>query len=243
MRPPGLERRIRAELEGRIRSGEWPPGHRLPTEQALVAEYGCARMTVGKAIAALVAAGLVVRNKRAGSFVAYPHFQSAVLEIPDLRAVVEGRGETYRYAGRAARVRLADPEDPDEQWIAPNAEVLALEGLHFAHDRPFALERRIISLAAVPQARELDFSVTAPGAWLLEVTPWSEAEHRIAAVNPTAVQARALGIPRAEACLRVKRWTWRAGVGVTFVAQLFPGAAYDLAGHFRANAAEPVPRR
>jgi GntR family histidine utilization transcriptional repressor len=47
-RPAGLERRIRADLEERIRSGAWPPGHRIPTEAELMARYGCARMTVSK---------------------------------------------------------------------------------------------------------------------------------------------------------------------------------------------------
>jgi GntR family histidine utilization transcriptional repressor len=61
-----LDARIRADLEGRIRSGDWPPGARIPTEHELTAQYGCARMTVHKAISALVAAGLIERRKKAG---------------------------------------------------------------------------------------------------------------------------------------------------------------------------------
>ncbi|RZJ41486.1 MAG: GntR family transcriptional regulator, partial [Brevundimonas sp.] len=41
-----LHRRIGADIERRILSGEWPPGARVPTEAELQAEYGCARMTV-----------------------------------------------------------------------------------------------------------------------------------------------------------------------------------------------------
>ena len=33
--------RIRADLEGKILSGEWPPGHRVPFEHELMAGYGC----------------------------------------------------------------------------------------------------------------------------------------------------------------------------------------------------------
>ena len=37
---------IREQLERAIVSGDWPPGHRLPSEMELAAEFGCARMTV-----------------------------------------------------------------------------------------------------------------------------------------------------------------------------------------------------
>ena len=239
MKPPTLERRIRADVEARIRSGEWPPGHRLPTEHALVAEYGCARMTVSKAMGALAAAGLIERRNKAGSFVAHPQVHAAVLEIPDLQAVIEARGETYAYQNLVRTTRRLDPDNPDEAALgAPGkalGEALALEGLHIAHGAPFALERRVIALAAVPEAAGEDFRSAAPGGWLLRRAPWTEAEHRIAAVSPSAAEARRLGIGRSAACLQVKRWTWRGGQGITFVVQLFPGAAYDLVARFGAE--------
>jgi GntR family histidine utilization transcriptional repressor len=42
-----IHRRIESDIERRILSGEWRPGHRLPTESELMAVYGCARMTAG----------------------------------------------------------------------------------------------------------------------------------------------------------------------------------------------------
>jgi GntR family transcriptional regulator, histidine utilization repressor len=231
-RPPGLERRIRGDLEEAIRSGAWRPGQRIPTEAALMQQYGCARMTASAAVGALAAAGLVVRRKKAGSFVAHPQVHAAVLEIPDLRAVIEARGETYAYQGLARTVRRPDPANPEEVALGASGEVLALEGLHIAHGAPFALERRVISLTAAPEAVMQDFSSDPPGSWLLRQVAWSEAEHRIGAVNPSASEARLLGVGRAEACLQVKRWTWRGGQAVTFVAQLFPGALYDLVARF-----------
>ena len=235
MKPPSLARRIGADIEERIRSGVWPPGHRLPTEHALVAEYGCARMTASKAMGALAAAGLIERRNKAGSFVAHPLFHAAVLEIPDLRAVVEARGETYAWQGLGRATRRFDPADPDEAALGASGEALALEGLHFAHGAPFALERRVIALAAVPGAASVDFGEAAPGSWLLRQVPWTEAEHRISAVNPAPADARRLALGRSAACLQVKRWTWRQGQGITFVTQLFPGGAYDLVARFGAD--------
>src|SRR6202007_1203674 len=54
-----LYQRIRSDIEGRIVSGEWPPGHRLPFEHELMDTYSCARMTVNKVISGLWGAGVV----------------------------------------------------------------------------------------------------------------------------------------------------------------------------------------
>ena len=62
MKPPPLHDRIRQDIEGRIMSGVWEAGHRLPVEQQLMLEYGCSRMTVNKALAGLVEQGLLDRR-------------------------------------------------------------------------------------------------------------------------------------------------------------------------------------
>jgi GntR family transcriptional regulator, histidine utilization repressor len=227
-----LDRRIRADLERRIRSGEWPPGFRIPTEFDLMAQYGCSRMTVSKAIGALVQIGLVERRKRAGSFVAPPHVRTAVLEIPDIPALIAGRGETYRFQRLSRTVRALDLDNPTEAALPAGGDVLAVSGLHFAAGTPFAIEHRILNLAAVPQAEGLPFDDEPPGSWLIRHIPWTEAHHRISAVNADAIDARRLGISRRQACLRVERHTYRVGEWITFVRLLFPGDRYDLAATF-----------
>src|SRR3546814_17310435 len=77
-----LDARIRADIEARIRSGAWPPGHRIPFEHELTATYGCSRATVSKALGALARAGIIDRRKRAGTFVAHPPHPAAVLDGP-----------------------------------------------------------------------------------------------------------------------------------------------------------------
>ncbi|AWI10010.1 GntR family transcriptional regulator [Ereboglobus luteus] len=62
--------RIAAVLREKILSGQYAPGHRLPSESALVKSYGVSRPTAGRALRDLVDAGLVERRAGAGSFVA-----------------------------------------------------------------------------------------------------------------------------------------------------------------------------
>ena len=228
--PAALHQRIRTDIEAKILSGELGPGDRIPFEHELTELYGCSRMTVSKAISALAEAGLIERRRRAGSFVARPRVHSAVLDIPDLRAEIEGRGQAYRFELIACVQRAA--EGADEAELAGGRTLLALRGVHFADTRPFSLEDRLISLRAASEAARIDFAQISPGAWLLEHIPWTEAENRISALAADPEAARLLAVPVRTACLAVERRTWRAGVGVTRVRQLFPGEAYDLVARF-----------
>lgn len=228
----GVGRRIRHDIETKIRSGEWPPGFRIPVEHELTQTYLCSRATVSKAIGQLVSSGLIERRKRAGSFVAQPPVHAALLEIPDIATVLAARGEYafHPLSGRhlAQRLRQALPE---ASTVGPPCRLV--EGLHLSAGRPFAHELRSISLVEVPDAAAVDFAHVAPGSWLLEQVAWSDARHRVAAVNPAGGVAAALQIERSTACLEVSRVTWRNGRAITAVVQTFPGERYDLIGSFR----------
>jgi GntR family transcriptional regulator, histidine utilization repressor len=219
---------IRGEIESRIRSGEWTPGHRIPFEHELVERYGCSRATVSKALTGLAASGLIVRRRKAGSFVAHPQGEAAVLDIPDIAAVVAARGGGYRFE-LLDRQLLAARADPG---FSARETLLYLSGVHHAEDGPFALEGRRISLTAVPQAIDVDFGAQAPGEWLIEHVLWSEASHRIAAVSASPVEARSLEIKSGSPCLQLDRTTWREGQTITTVRQLFPGDRHELTAHF-----------
>lgn len=227
-----LHQRIYADIEGRILAGDWRPGRRVPSEAELGAEYACARMTVNRALSELARRGLVVRRRRAGTFVAEPGLQSAVLAIPDLQAEIEGRGQVYGYHRLKRRIRSAVAQDAEELELAGHGELLELECLHEADGQPLAFERRLISLEAVPEAACTDFAEEPPGGWLLRSAPWTAAENRISAIAADAVVASALGLNGGAPCLEVERHTWREDRAVTRVWQTFPGSAYHLVARF-----------
>jgi GntR family transcriptional regulator, histidine utilization repressor len=202
-----LYQRIRSDLEARITSGDWPPGHRVPFEHELMETYSCSRMTVNKVISALAEAGLVVRE-------------------------VEKRGERYQYRLLDLRKRVASARDKARLAVGPRAQVLALRCLHEAEGQPFAIEDRLINLEAVPDALREDFSTTPPNTWLVGHVPWTEAEHRITACNADKELAENLGIDEGAACLVIERQTWRNGEPITAVRITHPGHLYDLIARF-----------
>ncbi len=221
-----LDLRIRTEIETRIRSGEWRPGHRIPFEHELVASHGCSRATVSKALGALAKAGLIERRRKAGSFVAHPQVHSAVLDVPDLAQLIAARGETYGWKRRVRREAAAG----DGDFPLP---ALWIEGVHFGGGEPFAIERRLIALSIVPAAAGESFVDQAPGTWLLGHVPWTSARHHIKAVEAVRSEARALGLRIRSACLELDRTTWRDRDIVTQVRQLFRGDRFDLVAEFR----------
>lgn len=230
--PKALYQRIRSDLEAKITSGDWPPGHRVPFEHELMQTYSCSRMTVNKVISALAEAGLVTRRRRAGSFVARPRVQSAILQIPDLKGEVEKRGERYTYRLVSLRKRAASAKDRERLGVTAGTQVLAIHCVHEAEGQPFAVEDRLINLDAVPDALREDFSKTPPNTWLVGHVPWTEAEHRITARNADKAVAQSLAVDEGAACLVIERRTWRSREPITAVRIIHPGHLYDLVARF-----------
>jgi GntR family transcriptional regulator, histidine utilization repressor len=230
--PVSLYQRILADIRDRILSGEWPPGYRIPFEHELTVVYGCSRMTVNKALSQLAKAGLIERRRRSGSFVRRPQLQSAILEIHDIKAEVDALGLPYGYELVARRQRRVTRADLARLDLSASGMVLEVSCRHFAGERPFCLEDRLISLSAVPEAAEESFEETAPGPWLISRVPWSAAEHTIRATSADRESAAALGIAEGTACLVIERKTWSAEQPVTHVRLTYAGDSHALVARF-----------
>ncbi len=227
-----LHQRILGDVEGRILSGEWPPGHRIPFEHELTEQYDCSRMTVNKALTELVKRGLIERRRKSGSYVTFPQVQSAVMEIHDVKLEVQSLGLEYRFELDERKVRKVEGRDADRLDLPMSARLLEVTCRHFAGTRPFCFEERLISLAAVPEAEEELFETSAPGSWLLGKVPWSTAEHRIRAVAANKAAAQALDISSGTACLVIERRTWSGRAPVTHVRLTYPGDRHELVAQF-----------
>ena len=234
---------IKHHVLGRVRDGTWPPGSLIPRERDLAEAFGCARMTVHRALRELADDGVVERRRRSGTRVALQTSRSALLEIPRVDHEIESHGAAYRYRRLSRRIRRPSDTVAGHLGIVDTAEALRLVCLHFASDVPFQLEERWINLDVVPDARAETFIETPPNVWLLERRPWSEVEHVISASAASARDAARLGIEAGDALLAVERRTWLDARVITWVRMLHPGRFYRLrAGTGRApRPSSPVP--
>lgn len=227
-----LHQTILNEIKGRIVSGEWAPGFRLPFEVDMAARYGCSRMTVNKVMTELAKAGLVERHRKVGTFVTKPRAQSAVLELHDIETEVNSLGLPYSYSLVSRAERTANAEDHRLLESEDVHAVIKLVAVHWAGKKLFCLEERRINIDAVPEARETDFATNPPGSWLIARVPWSTAENRIQAANAQTRAARLLEVPKGTACLVVERRTWSDAGPLTFVRLSYPGDSHTLIARF-----------
>jgi GntR family histidine utilization transcriptional repressor len=224
---------IKRCLMARIRSGTWPPRHRIPAEADLATHFGTARMTVNRALRELTEEGLIVRKRRAGSFVAQPPSPSAMLEIVDMSRAIPARGLAYGYHCLVNETVAASGERIERLRVAAGAPLQHLICQHTADGDVVELEERWINLALLPQASSQDFSGIAPGAWLLAAAPWTEAEHTVRAINADARLAARLDVAPGEACLVLERRTFQGEAVVTFARLTHPGDRHVMTERFR----------
>jgi GntR family histidine utilization transcriptional repressor len=232
VREATLHKTILREVEGRILSGEWPPGFRVPFEVDLADHYGCSRMTVNKVMTQLAQSGLVERHRKSGTLVTQPRAQSAVLELHDIETEVKSLGKPYGYALISRVDRLSHADDVKVLELTQAVPIVELKAVHMAGDAPFCVEERRINVGSVPEAQDSDFTEMPPGRWLIEQVPWSAAETRIQALAASTEIAQFLKCRKGTPCLVVERRTWSAAGPITFVRLTYLGTSHILVARF-----------
>jgi GntR family transcriptional regulator len=141
------QRRLRARLDDLIAA--MAPGEPLPAERDLARDLGVARMTLRRAVDAMVADALVVRRQGAGTFVApakVAHRLAANSFSADMRARGLRPGSRTLSSSRApAGVMLAALLD-----IPAGSPVLHVRRLRLADGEPMAVEDLHVPADLVP---------------------------------------------------------------------------------------------
>lgn len=97
-------------LEGQIRRGELKPGEALPSEPELSERFSISRMTVRKAIAELVAQGMVYATQGKGTFVSKPKLDNVLFELDSYNWQLNQRGLNWKTNLLEVRIVRANDE-------------------------------------------------------------------------------------------------------------------------------------
>ena len=225
---------VKEWIRGHIASGQWRPGDPVPSEAALMDQFGVSRMTVNRALRELAAEGLVNRVQGSGTTVAQLHRISSRLTIRDIHEEVQERGHVH--TARVLRVakEKANADLAKAMGLRTGAVVFHTVLIHMENGVPIQWEDRYVNPAAAPDYLATDFTQTSPTLHLLRHAPLTEASYSIEACLPTAEEAKELAIKRTEPCLVMRRRTV-SGSHVASVARLvYPGTRYSFAGQFQA---------
>lgn len=225
---------VKAFIKTRISAGTWKPGDPVPSEAALMAQFGISRMTVNRALRELAAEGMVTRVQGSGTRVAELHRISSRLTIRDIHEEVAERGHVHTTRVLKVEAEKASADLAKSLGLRTGARVFHTLLVHLENGIPIQYEDRYVNPAAAPDFLETDFTRTTPTHHLLLHAPLTEASYSIEACLPTAEEAKELGIRRAEPCLAMMRRTV-SGAHVASVARLiYPGTRYSFAGQFQA---------
>jgi len=223
---------VKASLKQRIAQGGWHPGTRLPSERELVQQFGCARMTVHRALRELEEEGLIERRQGSGSFVAELHPISNLLRVRDIADEIAERGHVHATRVCGLSQDLADAPLAAAMRLGVGAPVFRAQLVHLENGVPIQFEDRHVNPALAPDLLAHDFTRVTPSFVLFEHAPLTEAEQVVEAALATPALARLLEVAVGSALLMVSRRTVSQGT-VASVARLYhPGARYRLVGSF-----------
>lgn len=223
---------VKTSIQQRIADGGWQPGVRLPSERDLVQEFGCARMTVHRALRELEAEGLIERRQGSGSYVAELTPISNLLKVRDIRDEIAERGHAHTTQIFNIGREKATAEVAQAMRLRKGAPVFRCQLVHMENGVPIQYEDRHVNPSLAPDLLERDFTEVTPSAVLFEHAPLTEAEQVVEAVLASDEQARILDVPAGSALLMVSRRTVSQGE-VASIARLYhPGTRYRLIGSF-----------
>lgn len=208
---------VKSDILSKITKGEWAPGSLVPNEVELSATYGCARATVNRAMRELADDGLIERRRKAGTRVRMTPIRQARFDIPIVRAEIEEKGAEYRYSLVRSSVEPAPDWLRARLKLSDKSEVLHLICMHYADGDPYQHEDRWINLAALPQARMVEFSDIGPNEWLVATVPFSDVEISFSAGLADQRLADYLTCSMGDPVFTVERSTWWEGKAVTYV--------------------------
>lgn len=225
---------VKAWIKQHIGSGQWKPGDPVPSEAALMQQFGISRMTVNRALRELMAEGMVTRVQGSGTYVAELHRIASNLTIRDIHEEVRERGHVHTAKVLLAQAERAPTGLARTLGLRANARVFHSVLVHLENGLPIQYEDRYVNPAAAPDYLKTDFTQTTPTHHLLIQAPLTEASYSIEACLPTPEQAKQLGIPKTEPCLVQVRRTVSGAHVASVVRLVYPGSRYSFAGSFQA---------
>ena len=228
-----LGERIKQFVVGKIESGTWAEGHRVPSESELAKEFGTARMTVHGALRELAAEGLLIRRPGAGTHVAPRKSQATMMEVRNIQDEIRERGHRHSAQVKLLAAEPCDLEIGTELEVSPGSIVYHSLVVHFEDDRAVQLENRYVTPDFAKDYLKQDFTRHTPNEYLMSLGPLEEVEHVIQALMPDSATRALLGIPATEPVLHMRRRTWSRGAVVSTVRLAHPGSRYSLFGRFR----------
>jgi GntR family transcriptional regulator, N-acetylglucosamine utilization regulator len=220
---------LKRRLESLIEERRLPPGTPLPPEREIAKLTGLSRVTVRKAVAPLVEAGLIEQRQGSGTIVAAPlsRVEQSLSRLSSFTEDMARRGMDISQVWLSRGVFVPTPEEIMTFGLGAHQMVSRLERLRFADGTPMAIERAALPTDILPNPLEVETSLYA----VMEQhgrRPVRAVQH-ITAANLGKKDAELLDVEEGIAALKIARVSYLgSGRVAEFTKSIYRGDAYDF---------------
>jgi GntR family transcriptional regulator len=218
-------------LRRQINTSQLPVHTKLPSERELCEQYAISRITVRKALAALMHEGLVRSIAGKGTYVAELKLQRELEPLVGFSEDIRRRGMSVSSRVLEAAIIRADSHLAGQLHLLPDVEVVKLHRLRLVNSIPVAIQCAYLPHHLCPDLLQYDFSSRS----LLDVlrTEYQlklvRAESDIEAALARPEEASLLQLPTPAAVLVAEQTTYLDNDAVIeFVRSVFAGDRYKF---------------
>lgn len=222
---------LQERLRSAILAGEIAPGEALPSERELAESLGLSRMTVRRALGALVAQKLAEKRQGSGTYVLPRRLEQTVDRV--LGFADEAKLLGFEPGSRILETLTlpADPQVAEALKLAPEAPVCRITRLRTADGAPLALQLSHLP----PPYTSLSAEALAAGGSLYRALAETfglvprHARQTVSARLPTQRERELLELPRGVPVLALERTTFGSDhAPFEFVRSAYRGDKYQL---------------
>lgn len=229
-------RQLARHIANAIRSGTLAQNSQLPPERDLADQADVSRVTVRKAVAELVAEGLIAQHQGAGSFVqsAEPRFEHSLSTLVSFTENMRARGMTSTSEVISAGLYTPTPDEMVALGQGTGDKVARIERLRSADGIPMALERSSLPADILPDPSAVKTSLYNVLRRLGRAP--SRALQRVAAINLEPREAGMLDLAPGAAVLQIERTAYIAsGRPVELTLGLYRSDIYNFLTELRSE--------
>jgi GntR family transcriptional regulator len=233
-----LYQQLRRALRDAIADNRLAAEDALPPERELAEEFGVSRITVRKALDALVGEGMLTRRQGAGTFVASREEARVEKSFSKLSSFSEdmiSRGRKPESVWLSRTSGAVTPEESLTLGLSPGSLVYRFNRIRYADGEPMALEHSTIAGFGLP-------SELAVGESLYDALDEHSARpvralQRLRAVLFTGERAKLLGVEDGAPGLFIERRGFlKDGRPVEVTQSYYRGDAYDFVAELNTSA-------
>ncbi len=145
-----LYEQMMQHLRVAIRTGQYVPGQRLPSETELCQQFGVSRITARRAVQELVNEGLLERKQGKGTFVGYPKIAIRVMALDGFQGFSKMREGDSQVRVLRKEQRGATNKEAVMLGIDPGAPVYELTRVLVVDGVPISLDRSVYDVHRLP---------------------------------------------------------------------------------------------